>query len=72
MPPAGSDGERVLSSGLGCARPRLSALIPLVPEPPHGGGDPAIGIDDRSASDWQATVLLISVNRTNFPKQCPN
>ena len=32
MRPAGSDGETVLSSGPGFARPRLSALIPLAPD----------------------------------------
>jgi hypothetical protein len=46
--PAGSGGEMVLSPGPVCARPRLPALIPLAPEPRHGGGDRAIGFDDRS------------------------
>ena len=34
--PAGSDGEKVLSSDPTIARPRLPALIPLAPEPHHG------------------------------------
>jgi hypothetical protein len=37
MHPAGSDGKMVLSSGAVFARPRLPALIPLAPEPRHGG-----------------------------------
>ena len=38
MRPAGSDGMMVLSSGPFSSRPRLPALIPLAPEPRHGGG----------------------------------
>ena len=48
IPPAGSGGEKVLSYGPVYTRPRLPALIPLAPEPRHGGGDRAIGFDDRS------------------------
>ena len=44
MHPAGSDGKKGFSSGPVCARPRLPALIPLTPEPGHGGGHRAIGI----------------------------
>ena len=66
MPPAGSDGEKVLSSGPACARPRLPALIPLAPEPRHGGGHRIIGIHDRSYPESQAIVLPMSVDRTNF------
>ena len=64
MPPAGSDGEKVLSSGPSCARQRLPALIPLAPEPRHGGGHRIIGIHDRSHPEWQAIVLPMSVDRT--------
>ena len=38
MRPAGSEGEMVLSSCPVSSRPRLSALIPLAPEPRHGCG----------------------------------
>jgi hypothetical protein len=38
MHPAGSDGKKVLSFGPVSARPRLSALTTLAPEPRHGGG----------------------------------
>ena len=64
MHPAGSNGKMVLSSGPDCARPRLSALIPLAPEPRHGGGHQGIGFDDRSYPDSQAIVLPMFVDRT--------
>jgi hypothetical protein len=47
-----------------CARPRLSALIPLAPEPRHSGGHRARGFDDRSYPDSQAIVLSMFVDRT--------
>ena len=50
IPPAGSGGEKVLSSGPVCARPRLPALIPLAPEPRHGGGHRMIGIHAPSSN----------------------
>jgi hypothetical protein len=66
MRPAGSDGKKELSSGPVYSRPRLPALIPLTPEPRHGGGHRVIGFDDRSCPDTQATVLPMFVDRTNF------
>ena len=62
--PAGSGGEMFLSSGLVCARPRLPALIPLAPEPRHGGEHRVIPFDERTYPDWQAIVLPMSVDRT--------
>jgi hypothetical protein len=41
MRPACFDGKMLLSSWPVCARPRLSALTPLAPEPHHGGGERA-------------------------------
>jgi hypothetical protein len=64
MHPAVSGGKKVLFSGAVCARPRLPALIPLIPEPRHGGGHEAKGFDDRSYRDSQAIVLPIFVDRT--------
>ena len=46
MRPAGSGGKMVLSSGPVCSRPRLPALIPLAPEPRHGGGHRTTRIHD--------------------------
>jgi hypothetical protein len=66
MHPAGSGGKMVLSSGPVFARPRLSALIPLTPEPRHGGGHRAIGFDDRSCPDSQVIGLPMFVDRTIF------
>jgi len=64
MHPAGSDGEIVLSFCPVYTRPRLPALIPLAPEPRHGGGHRAIGFDDPSCADSQAMVLPMFVDRT--------
>jgi hypothetical protein len=65
MHPAVSDGKKVLFSGPVCARPRLPALIPLIPEPRHGGGHRAIGFYHRSYPNYEAIVLPMFVDRTN-------
>jgi hypothetical protein len=64
MHPADSGGQMVLSSGPVCARPRLPALIALIPEPRPGGGHRAKGFDDGSYPDSQAIVLPMFVDRT--------
>jgi hypothetical protein len=46
MHPAGSGGKKVLSSDPVCPLPRLPVLIPLAPEPRHGGGHREIRFDD--------------------------
>ena len=71
MHPAGSGGEMDLSSGPVCARPRLPALIPLTPEPRHGGGHRAIGFDDRSCRGEEAIVLPMFVDRTKKAEKPP-
>jgi hypothetical protein len=64
MHPAGYDGKMILSSRPVSSRPRLPALIPLTPEPRHGGGGWVIGFDGRSYPDPRAIVLPMFVDRT--------